>query len=214
MKKIFLVSLLLLGISNAFGVSITNNDIAIEYKKGRFYTGKITYRTSLGLPYCITISNHSKEAIVVSPSLIKNPLSTLNEIAKAIRHDYKTGILIGILALPIAGYISFELIQEMRKSGVLKPPTIYPFSIGTINGEKPITQYFCVGSTIALSALTSYLLYKLTKDTQTVLEEKLAREVLHTPLTILPGESIQKLVWLKNPKEPIEIDFDSIKNLK
>ena len=203
MKNAVLASLFVLSISNAFGITVEKDGVSIKY--GIYRTVKMDYRLSaLGLPYYITIANHSDAPIIVDASLIKNPLHSSNAIAKEIRDDWKKGALVGTIGMPALGAVSYLLLEDMIKSPTFKLPTLYPFSLGTAQ----------VGSTAALGSLTAYLLYKLVRETEKVLTTKLEKDVLHSPITIQPGKSVEKLFWLKNPKDQVKIDFDAIKVLK
>ncbi len=213
MKNAVLASLFVLSISNAFGIEIEKNGISIKY--GTYRTVKIDYRLSaLGAPHYITISNHSDAPIIVDASLIKNPLHSSNAIAKEIRDDWKKGALVGAIFMPALGAASYLLLENMIKSPTFKSPTLYPFSLGTEQEKTPYPEYFILGSTAALGSLTAYLLYKLVRETEKVLTTKLEKDVLHSPITIQPGKSVEKLFWLKNPKDQVKIDFDAIKVLK
>ena len=212
MKNVVLASLLLLGISNAFGAEIEKGGISIKYELCR--TVKMDYRSTLiGLPYCVTIANHSSTPIVVDSSLIKASLYSLNEIAKAMRSEYKMAILPGIIATPTLGYGSYLVLKDMGGAHTFRPPTVYPFSFGTI-GKGTSADYIILGATIVVGSLTAYLLYKLIKGTEKIFEAKLKKDVLYSPITIQPGKSVEKLFWPKSPKDQIKIDFDAIKVLK
>ena len=211
MRRIIIASLLLLGISSAFGVTIEKNDISIQYEKC------FKYRTiKFDAPNCIKITNLSNKAIVVDPCVISAPLVAYQKVVKALRNEYKFGAILTTLLTAGAGSLSYFMFKSMRDSNAL----YNSFSGTDLRGKKviyddtPLWAKINLGSAIGGGFLTTYFLYKLITETGKVLQAKLEKEILHTPITIQPGESIEKLFWLKNPKDQVKINFEAIKVLK
>ena len=197
MKKVTLASLFLLGMSNVFGgmrveeKTVARDNVSIKY------TRILKYKTNMfGLPYSITITNLSDKSLVVGPSIISTPLVPYQEVAKALRTERMLFGGFFTIGAAVLGSMSWYLSKRNM-------------------GGAEIAVLPTVGLTAGGSGLLgTYLLYKLFTETQKILEAKLIKETLHEPITIQPGESVEKIFWLKNSKDQIKIDFDAIKVLK
>ena len=212
MKKVTLASLFLLGMSNVFGgmrveeKTIARDNVSIKY------TRILKYKTNMfGLPYSITITNLSDNPIVVDPSIVSVPLIPYQTIAEALRTERKLFGGFFTLGAVTLGSMSWYLSKNMEKFKI----TMLPEGGTRIESGNPPWIVKAGGITSGITGLLgTYLLYKLFTETQKILEAKLAKETLHEPITIQPGQSIEKLFWLKNPTDPVKIDFDAVKVLK
>ncbi len=54
------------------------------------------------------------------------------------------------------------------------------------------------------------LIYKLLTEPYGKLESLLKKETFHTEITIDPGQTVEKIFWLKDPTDHITINFDEI----
>ncbi len=212
MKKVTLASLFLLGMSNLFGgmrveeKTVARDNVSIKY------TRILKYKTNkFEWPYCIKIANLSNQPIVVDPSMISTPLVSYQDIAKALRAERKLFGGFFTLGAVTLGSMSWYLSKNMEKFKI----TMLPEGGTRIESGNPPWIVKAGGITSGITGLLgTYLLYKLFTETQKILEAKLAKETLHEPITIQPGESVEKLFWPKNPNDQVKIDFDAIKVLK
>ncbi len=202
MKSVILASLLLLGVSNAFGVSIEKNDISIEYNICEKHS-----IPGVGKPYCITISNHSKKPITLDSAIVTVPLQSNEEIVKEAHNELKKTILFSSIPAGILGYSSYNDFKLMGRA-CAEIPLGFPNLQNSLDEISRWTK-LRLGSAIAFGILSTYALYKLLLGT--VVDQN---KLLDHPFTIKPGESIKKLFWLKNPNAQVKIDFDAIKVLK
>jgi len=209
-KNAILPFWLVLGVGTALGgmstkeETVAKDNVSIRYKK------VLKYKTNtFGLPYSIQITNLSNKPIVVGPSIISTPLASYQEIAKAIRMERKWFGGSFTLGAVLLGSMSWYLSKSMRVQTIRIPE----------GGRREITEGapWQVYSGVITAGITGplgiYLLYKLLTETQKILEAKLAKETLHAPITIQPGESIEKLFWLKNQSDQVKINFDTIQVL-
>ncbi len=213
MKNVVLASLLLLGVSDAFGVTVEKDGVSIKYEKCT------KYRTiKFGMPYCIRMTNLSSKPITVNPSIISAPFVAYQEVAKALHKEYKFGAMLMALTTVGFGALSHSTFKELRAPNVVYNPQsseeVLEIALSggkVIAASTPLLAPLNLGGAGLSAFLTAYLLYKLATETPKVLEAKLAKEVFHAPITIQTGESIEKIFWLKNPNDPVEIDFDTVK---
>jgi hypothetical protein len=216
MKKIFLLSSILASTCSAFALMqsgrFEKNGIAVTYDSCLRFNSK-----KFGLPYCITIKNSSDKSITISPALVSVPLVPYQEVAKDIRQTYAFGVAtLGGLS-SIAGLMAYAITREMRDpnvvylSGQISPAAM---TEATQPGKKIVVGMhpsrlfkINIGAAGFGSFLAAYLLYKLmTEKTENLLK----KEVLYEPIAIAPGKAVKKIFWLKNDKDRIHINFDSI----
>ncbi len=166
----------------------------------------------------ITITNLSDNPIVVDPSIVSAPLipyQKIEEVLRAERKLFGEFFTLGVVTLGSMSWHSSKNREEFKR-------TVLPGGGTRIESGNP-PWLVKAGGRITLGItwlLGTYLLYKLFTETQKILEAKLTpeakltKETLHEPILIQPGQSVEKLFWLKNPKDQVKIDFDAIKVLK
>ncbi len=211
-KKNALFMLLFLSVAaTSFGVVVENDGVIVEHD--------ICYKDSnlYGCPYCLKISNQSSFAVVVDPSMVTAPIHSFKEMVWAIRTDFALkSFILGIISLA-TGFLSYSMFKSVRDAKK-DPDILYnPTTLEGIDLSKKIVMSSDpqVSKLNLFSATTSgigalIMLYNLFSTTHAGLRKKL----LHEPFTIQPGEAVEKIFWLKNPKDEFTINFDTIKVLK
>ena len=136
--------------------------------------------------YCITIKNNSTQNVTFDSSIISPPLLNDKNIQNTLSHRLKLLRLrnLGIALIPQVGIFAFRKTELVNRMPYL-----------------------------AIGGVTSILILKylndLAKSSLMAIREKvLNKEILK------PGQSVEKLFWLKNPTDPVKINFDAIKVLK
>lgn len=204
MKNIFLVSLLL-GSGNTFGISIEKNNISIQYQhppKDKKSNLGLPYNIkTFGLPYRIKITNNSDQHIIVDQSIVSAPLADHREIVmtmlEEVRFKYVANVWMGF-----AAWVIPSLGLELYSSLVDLP--------GYKDLPKRVAQtYLTIFGIIGL--FSAYSFYKFKTTTPKTIQSKLDSYLLQKSITIQPGKSVEKLFWLKNPKDQVEINFGAIK---
>ena len=196
MKKYLLLSLVLFG--NLFGIKIEKNGISIESR------GSKKYRSiKLGSPQTLDITNRSNKPIVIDSSIISTPLCSYQEVVQALRKQmaFLVAAQLAFCALWSVRFVfDMDTLYKDRHSRIASPRTV---NLSRLIVALDITLFGLLGGSAGY--------YWGERDQ---LKFSLQKELLHEPITIQPGESIEKLFWLKNSKDQIKIDFDAIKVLK
>jgi len=202
MKYIFLLSLLAMNTVSLWAISTDSPQKAILVEKNnvsvKYWACPICTTKKFGPAYFITIKNNSADPIIIGPSLITAPLYTnYHELARDMRERIKPFAKLASGTTAATGFTTFMAWYLSKKTGQSLTHTIYGGIAGGIVGTGILTIFDAALFFIFASA-----------------EKFIAHTILKEPITIQPGKSAMKRFWLKNPTDPVSINFDAIKVLK
>lgn len=134
-------------------------------------------------PHFITITNKSDKPVLIEPSIIANSLVGYDEITK--RSRIKTNLLLGITTIP-------EFVIGMLLMAIT-------------NGKRSTNAIIAVGSVLAI-----YGTQKGFRLLQKNFEDLCNKTMLREPFIINPGETVQKIFWVKESNKPMNINFNAV----
>ncbi len=145
------------------------NTGALKYGYGRIKGYKIIGLG--GSPFFVRLTNVSDSTITIQPEVTENSLVPYDEVIEISKKQ--SDVLIGLMIL-----------SECFLGGLL--------SLTSRGNLKTLP--------IVVSMITSYMTYeffsKISKNTENAWKEKMLRE--HEQITIKPGETMEKIFWVKN----------------
>lgn len=194
MKKNFLSFLLLALSANALSAVVEKDGIIVQYERAAYFS------CLSAQPYQIEIQNNSDKSIVFDSSIISNLIFDQRAIEASLWENVTfskgaDGIFEAIPKICIAWFI-----EEMTTC----------FFASWINET---VKEKIIGKRILPTLIAAYLVFKPIKS----FAQKIYVTHLKTfrgTVTLKPGESIERVFWLRIPRDQIKIDFDAIKVLK
>jgi hypothetical protein len=207
MRNFFLLFLTIANAATAFGVAIEKDSIVVEYKKC------VKYKGIKEDPYCIAIKNGSTHPIIANQKLISVPLDSYEELLQIINDKYnnmQSDALIFAFLMGGAAYISgyFYQAAQARAARIARLASRNP---GTQIVDENLDRSFAyvMGGLAICCGIRSII--SIWKATQL---RAIKNKLFHQEMVIQPGQLVEKIFWLKDPKAQFEINVDMIKVLK